>query len=147
MSADEQPAAVEPGAGVAASTGAPVAVGSESFRNGPPLSQEFFLRVNDFIQMANRIEKRYDTHHAQLAFLHAFARYSGHHFRTTTTIDDAANRAAFAEYIGGGVKQLILGHLDDMAGAAPATPAADSVGDGTPPSPAPAGDATTPDAG
>jgi hypothetical protein len=84
--------------------------------SGPPLSQEFFMRVNDFIQMANRIERRYDTHHAQLAFLHAFARYSGHHFKTTTTVDDAENRAAFAEYIGGGVKQLILGHLEDMVG-------------------------------
>ena len=26
----------------------------------PVLSQEFFLRVNDFIQMANRIERRHD---------------------------------------------------------------------------------------
>ena len=37
-------------------------------------SEEFLVKVNDFIQMANRIERRYDTHHAQLAFLHAFAR-------------------------------------------------------------------------
>jgi hypothetical protein len=96
---------------------------------GPALSQEFFLRVNDFIQMANRIERRYDTHHAQLAFLHAFARYSGHHFRTTTTVDDEENREAFADYIGGGVKQLILGHLADMAGGpqAGAPAAADST--------------------
>jgi hypothetical protein len=83
---------------------------------GPALSQEFFLRVNDFIQMANRIERRYDTHHAQLAFLHAFARYSGHHFRTTTTVDDEENREAFADYLGGGVKQLFLGHRAALSG-------------------------------
>jgi hypothetical protein len=108
--ADEQPS----GGGAAAT---PATDG-----RGPPLSQEFFLRVNDFIQMANRIEHRYDTHHAQLAFLHAFARYSGHHYRTTATVDNAANREAFAEYFGGCVKELIVGHLEDMAGA----PAADA---------------------
>jgi hypothetical protein len=93
------------------------------------------MRVNDFIQMANRIERRYDTHHAQLAFLHAFARYSGHHFKTTATVDDAENREAFAEYIGGGVKQLILGHLEDMVGGPAAEAggaAAPSASDATP---------------
>ena len=103
---------------------------------GQPLSQEFFIRVNDFIQMANRIERRYDTHHAQLAFLHAFARYSGHHYRTTATVDNAANREAFAEYFGGCVKELIVGHLADMVGA----PAADAGAD----APAAGGDATLP---
>jgi hypothetical protein len=99
--------------------------GTPSDYRGPPLSEEFFLRVNDFIQMANRIEKRYDSHHAQLAMLHGFSRYSGHHYRTTSAAtDDAANREAFAEYMGGGVKQLILGHLEDMIGAAPAQSAA-----------------------
>lgn len=84
-------------------------------------SQEFFLRVNDFIQMANRIERRYDSHHAQLAMLHGFARYSAHHYRSTSADnDEAGNREAFADYIGGAVKQLVLGHLDDMVGPAPA---------------------------
>jgi len=108
--------------------------------SGPPLSQEFFMRVNDFIQMATRIERRYDTHHAQLAFLHAFARYSGHHYKTTASVDDATNREAFAEYIGGGVKQLILGHLDDMVGGPAAAAAA--AGEA-----APASDVQTPTPG
>lgn len=83
-------------------------------------SQEFFLRVNDFIQMANRIERRYDTHHAQLAMLHGFARYSAHHYRTTSADkDDPENREAFADYIGGAVKQSVLEHLEHMVGAAP----------------------------
>ena len=87
----------------------------------PVMSQEFFLRVNDFIQMANRIERRYDTHHAQLAMLHGFARYSAHHYRTTSADkDDPENREAFADYIGGAVKQLVIGHLEDMVGPAPA---------------------------
>ncbi len=88
-------------------------------------SQEFFLRVNDFIQMANRIEKRYDSHHAQLAMLHGFARYSAHHYQVTSAANDHAdNREAFADYIGGAVKQLVLGHLEDIAGPAPAPAAA-----------------------
>ena len=86
----------------------------------PVMSQEFFLRVNDFIQMANRIERRHDTHHAQLAMLHGFARYSAHHYRTMSADkDDAENREAFADYISGAVKQSVIGHLEDMAGPAP----------------------------
>lgn len=81
----------------------------------PEVSQEFYIRVNDFIQMANRIERRYDTHHAQLAFVHALARYSGHHFRSTAKIDDEANRDAFAGYIGSVVQRLVKAHLDDMS--------------------------------
>ncbi len=89
--------------------------------DGPVMSEEFFLRVNDFIQMANRIEGRYDTHHAQLAMLHGFSRYSAHHYRTTSSAkDDADNREAFADYIGGAVRQLVLTHLEDMVGPAPA---------------------------
>ena len=91
----------------------------------PPVSQEFFIRVNDFIEQANRIERRHDTHHAELAMLHGLSRYSAHHYRSTTSHDDAANRAAFAEYIGNTVRQLVAGHLDDMLGQ-PAAPAADA---------------------
>lgn len=81
------------------------------------VSQEFFIRVNDFIEMANRIERRFDTSHAQIAMLHAFARYSGHHYRSTAKTDDAKNREQFAEYMSQAVKQLVLKHLDDMVGA------------------------------
>jgi hypothetical protein len=95
------------------------------------VSQEFFVRVNDFLEQANRIERRFDTHHAELAMLHGLSRYSAHHYRSTTSHDDAANRAAFAEYIGNTVRQLVAGHLDDMLGQ-PAAPAADADGDATP---------------
>jgi hypothetical protein len=95
------------------------------------VSQEFFVRVNDFLEQANRIERRFDTHHAELAMLHGLSRYSAHHYRSTTSHDDAANRAAFAEYIGNTVRQLVAGHLDDMLGQ-PAAPAADADGDAAP---------------
>jgi hypothetical protein len=91
------------------------------------ISPEFFLRVNDFIEMANRIERRFDSHHAQLAMLHAFSRYSAHHYRSTAKADDGQNRLAFADYVSGLVKQLVLTHLDDMAGpATTSAPAPDS---------------------
>lgn len=99
--------------------------------SSPLVSEEFFLRVNDFIQMANRIERRHDTHHAQLAMLHGLARYSAHHYRTTSSDkDDADNREAFADYIGGAVKQLVLTHLDDMAGPAPDRAVVDAAAPG-----------------
>ena len=94
-----------------------------------PMSQEFYLRVNDFIQMANRIERRYDTHHGQLAFMHAFARYSAHHYRTTASVDDEENRQAFAQYIGASVRQLVLGHLKDMVGEPQPATDAPAAGD------------------
>lgn len=92
----------------------------------PVVSQEFFIRVNDFIQQANRIERRHDTAHAQFAMLHAVSRYSAHHFRSTTERDDAATRAAYAEYVANTVRQLVTGHLDDLLGQ-PAAPAADAA--------------------
>ena len=95
------------------------------------VSQEFFIRVNDFIQMANRIEKRYDSHHAQLAMLHAFCRYSAHHYRNTATTDDAEHRDAFADYMSAAVKSLVIQHLKDVAGPlGAATPAGEPEGDG-----------------
>ena len=90
----------------------------------PEISPEFFIRVNDFIEMANRIERRFDTHHAVTAMTHAFSRYGAHHYRATLKDDDAKNREAFANYIGGTVRGLVLSHLDEMLG--PIAPKEDS---------------------
>ena len=91
----------------------------------PALSEEFFIRVNDFIEAANRIERRYDTLHAELVLLHAFSRYSAHHFRSTAKADDAESREAFAVYMANQVAPLIIAHLSQLAGAAPAAAAAE----------------------
>ena len=88
----------------------------------PQVSPEFYIRVNDFIEMANRVERRFDTHHAQLAFVHALSRYSGHHYRSTAKVDDAANREEFAEYMGKVVQKLVLAHLEDIGGPLAAGP-------------------------
>ena len=88
------------------------------------ISPEFFIRVNDFIEMANRVERRFDTHHAMSAMTHAFGRYGAHHYRTTMKGDDAQNRDAFASYIGATVRILVLSHLDEMLG--PLAPKEDS---------------------
>ena len=85
----------------------------------PDISPEFYIRVNDFIEMANRIERRFDSHHAQLAMLHAFSRYGAHHYGMTAKVDDAQNRAAFVDYISAAVRQLVASHLEDLAGPAP----------------------------
>ena len=84
----------------------------------PEISPEFFIRVNDFIEMANRIERRFDTHHAASAMTHAFARYGAHHYRATAKLDDAQSRQEFAEYLGAAVSSLVLSNLDELAGPA-----------------------------
>ena len=93
----------------------------------PQISEEFLHRVNDFLEMANRIERRLDTAHAQMVFVNAFARYSGHHYRTTAKADTAENRQQFADYMAGAVKELILVHLADIAGQPGADPNGDVV--------------------
>lgn len=99
--------------------------------NTPPqVSEEFFHRVNDFIEMANRIERRLDTAHAQMVFVNAFARYSGHHYRSTAKADTPENRQQFADYMAGAVKELILVHLDDITRQSASAPAS---GDGDAP--------------
>jgi lauroyl/myristoyl acyltransferase len=91
----------------------------------PALSEEFFLKVNDMIQSANRIERRFDTHHAVMVMLHAFSRYSAHHYRVHAKTDDQEGREAFAAYMARGVEELIVGHIAHLAGE-PTLPSAAS---------------------
>ena len=85
----------------------------------PEVNPEFFLRVNDILEQATRVERRLDTNHAQLVMLHAFSRYSAHHFRTAVKPEDdsAEERARFADYIATIVRGSIGKHIDEIAGA------------------------------
>ena len=89
----------------------------------PQVSEEFLVKVNDFIHMANRIERRFDSAHAQMAMLHAFARYGAHHYLATVKADSEEERAAFADYLGGAVVHLLVQNIGAMAGATPAAAA------------------------
>ena len=93
----------------------------------PQFSEEFLIRVNDIIEAANRIERRLDTSHAQMVLLHAFSRYSAHHYRSTAKHDDIEGREAFAAYIARGVEELIVGHIAQMSG--PPQPGSDASKD------------------
>jgi hypothetical protein len=88
----------------------------------PDVSEELFLRVNDFIELANKIGRRYDTTHAQVALTHAFARYGAYHYKTMVKNDSPEERAAYIEHVADSVKTLLAGHLRDLAGE----PAADA---------------------
>lgn len=99
---------------------------SEQPQAQPPVSEEFYIKVNDIIESANRIERRLDSHHAEMVLLHAFSRYSAHHYLATAKQDDQAGREAFAAYIARGVEELIVGHIAHMGGAP-------KVADGTEP--------------
>jgi hypothetical protein len=93
------------------------------------LSEEFFIRVNDFLERANRIERRFDSHHAELVLLHAFSRYSAHHYLGIEKQDTDERRREFAAYIARGVEELVYSHMKNLAGdpkaAAGAEPAAE----------------------
>ena len=78
------------------------------------VSEEFFIRVNDFIQMANRVEKRFDSAHAQMAFLHAFSRYGAHHYLSTVKEDSAQEREAYARHLADSVHKLVQHHLEQL---------------------------------
>ncbi len=80
------------------------------------ISQEFFIRVNDFIEMANRIERRFDSQHAQIAMLHAFARYSAYHYRAVVKADSATEREKYADYITTLFRHFVLHYVEDLAG-------------------------------
>ncbi len=91
----------------------------------PPqeISQEFFIRVNDFIEMANRLERRFDTQHAQIAMLHAFARYSAHHYRSVVTADSELERQQYADYVTSLLRHFVQHYTHDLLGPAPAASA------------------------
>ena len=80
------------------------------------LSEEFYFRVNDILERAKRIEDRFDTHHAGMVMLHAFARYSAHHYLRTEKDDVQSSREAFALYIARSVDELVMGHIRHLGG-------------------------------
>ena len=91
------------------------------------VSEEFLIKVNDMIESANRIERRLDTAHAQMVMLHAFSRYSAHHYRSTARLDDQGAREAFASYIARGVEELIFSNIEQLVG--PPQPDPDTIRD------------------
>ena len=98
---------------------------TDAIKTTPPeVSPEFFIRVNDFIGMANRIERRFDSHHAHMAMLNAFARYSAHHYGKVVVGDVAQNRESFVAYCADAVRSLVISHLEELSG--PLAPEVDS---------------------
>ena len=95
----------------------------------PQFSEEFLIKVNDIIESANRIERRLDSAHAQMVMLHAFSRYSAHHYRSVVKQDDSEGRKAYAAYIARGVEELIFNNISQMVG--PPQPSADAGGEGS----------------
>ena len=86
-------------------------------------SEEFLLKVNDFIEMANRIERRLDSAHAQMAFLYAFSRYGAYHYFNSVKADTPEEREAYVGYLGGAVVHLLRENFAQM------TALSDSLGD------------------
>ena len=85
-------------------------------------SEEFMARLNDMLELANRISRKHDTAHGQVALAHALSRFSAHHYRHTVKNDSADERKAFAEYMGSMVAHLIQQHMPAMVGKLPEAP-------------------------
>ena len=83
-------------------------------------SEEFLVKVNDFIEMANRIERRLDSAHAQMAFLYAFSRYGAYHYFNTVKADTPEEREAYIDYLGGAVVHLLRENFAQMSALAAA---------------------------
>lgn len=94
----------------------------------PQFSEEFLIKVNDIIESANRIERRLDSAHAQMVMLHAFSRYSAHHYRSVAKDDDSEGREAYASYIARGVEELIVNNIAQMVGPPQPSPSASDEG-------------------
>jgi hypothetical protein len=84
-----------------------------------PVPEEFVRKVNDFLEAANRIERRRDSAHAQMVLLHAFARYGAHHYLTVVKEDSASEREICATYMGEAIARLLKDNIEQMRGPAP----------------------------
>ena len=97
--------------------GAPEAVAAQqqtrqdSKQQVPP---EFIERMNQFLRLANRLERRYDTQHATLVFLNAFARYSAHNYLSKVQEDTPEERQAYLDYIGRFYVDMTRRNMDDI---------------------------------
>jgi len=67
--------------------------------------------------MAQRIAKRYTMAHAQMVLLHAFARYSAHHYLATTKDDSPEMREEFGRYLGSVLGDLFQQNVKGMSEA------------------------------
>ena len=93
----------------------------------PKVPREFLIRVNDFLEMANRIERRSDSNFAEVTLLQAFSRYSAHFYLKSTDEDTQEKRERFAELLSADVRRLVAEHLNDMAGEKKPADAAPSL--------------------
>ena len=79
------------------------------------VSPEFFAKVNEILAVANGIAKQHTTAHAQMALLHALARYGAHHYLAVTKDDSAALRNDFSRDFGALLGELVARNIHDMS--------------------------------
>jgi hypothetical protein len=82
------------------------------------VSPEFFARVNEILDAANSVAKQHSVPHAQMALLHAMARYGAFHYLRATDEDSAELRQSFSREIGNLLSDLVARNIKDMAASA-----------------------------
>ena len=79
------------------------------------VSPEFIERLNQFIRLANRLERHRDSQYATFIFMNAFARYAGHHYLSKVKQDSAEERKAFADYISNSVSEMVTQNIAQIS--------------------------------
>ena len=88
------------------------ATAQPDLQQAPP---ELLERMNQFIRLANRMERNRDTQYAVFAFLNAFARYSAHHYLSKVKHDTPEERQAYADYVSRATANLALQNIEQMS--------------------------------
>lgn len=107
------------------------------------VSPEFFARVNEILAAANAVAKQHSIPHAQMALLHAMARYGAFHYLRATEEDSAELRESFSRELGNLLSDLVARNIKDMAATARGAARAGNAPEAGPSAPAdaPAADA------
>ena len=79
------------------------------------VSPEFIERLNQFIRMANRLERHRDSQYATFVFMNAFARYAGHHYLSKVKKDSPEERQAFVQYISNSVGEMVMQNIGQIS--------------------------------
>jgi hypothetical protein len=82
------------------------------------VSPEFFARVNEILAAANSVAQQHSIPHAQMAMLHAMARYGAFHYLRATEEDSAELRESFSRELGNLLSDLVARNIKDMAASA-----------------------------
>jgi hypothetical protein len=95
--------------------GAPEGAAEQKQGQKQQVPAEFLERLNQFIRMANRLERRRDSQYATFVFMNAFARYSAHHYLLRVKDDTPEERASYVDYISRSFADMAMQNIEQIS--------------------------------